>query len=97
MIYLQSFLVNEKLINMPITKSAKKALRQSKKHEIQNKSVIRSYKEAVKHTRQENTPENLRLAQSKLDIAAKKNIISKNKARRLKSRLSKPGSSTTLK
>ena len=80
---------------MPITKSAKKALRQSKKHELQNKSVIRIYKEAVKHTRQENTPENFRSAQSKLDIAAKKHIISKNKARRLKKRLSKPANQST--
>jgi small subunit ribosomal protein S20 len=71
------------------TKSAKKALKQSKKHAIRNTKVKKSLKEAVKGF--EKNPQKKLLAKvySIIDTAAKKHIIHQNKAARLKSRLAK--------
>jgi small subunit ribosomal protein S20 len=81
---------------MPITSSAKKALRQSVRRAAQNTSRKTAYKTAVKDMRKsvlakDNTKaqENLRIAMKALDKAAKTNAIKKNKASRLKSRLQK--------
>lgn len=80
---------------MPIIKSAKKALRVSeRKHEINDltrakiKSAVKGVKIGLK-TADSNTDELLSKAYRELDLAAKKNVIHKNKASRLKSRLSK--------
>ncbi|MEK7162763.1 MAG: 30S ribosomal protein S20 [Patescibacteria group bacterium] len=81
---------------MPIIKSAKKALRQNisrrrknlkKKAEL--KTIIKQYKKAVTTKDKEKTAEYLSQVYKKLDKAAKTNLIKKNKASRLKSRLSK--------
>lgn len=81
---------------MPITKSAKKALRQSKRREVQNTVRKTAYKTAVKEFRKlvvaKNTSDakaKLAAAMKALDKAAKTNAIKKNKASRLKSRLQK--------
>lgn len=73
---------------MPIIKSAKKKLRQDKKRRQRNLKDINDYKEAVKAVKKEKDLKKLeelvRKAYTKLDKAAKKKIIHKNKAARLK-------------
>jgi small subunit ribosomal protein S20 len=81
---------------MPNTPSAKKALRQSEKRRLLNRSQRSALRTAVKKVRTtaEGTDtaaaqEAYRLATKKLDQAAAKNLIHKNAAARTKSRLSK--------
>ncbi len=81
---------------MPITKSAKKALRQSKRRRAGNLAKKFAYKAAVKKVRtlalagdKKEIQSALSLAYKTLDKAAKTNVIAKNKAARLKSRLAK--------
>ncbi|PIU42767.1 MAG: 30S ribosomal protein S20 [Parcubacteria group bacterium CG_4_9_14_0_2_um_filter_35_11] len=81
---------------MPITKSAKKALRQARKRERRNllwKNKIKKIKKDIKRL-----IENKKIAEAKkilpqfykaVDKAAKNNIIKKNTAARKKSRLTK--------
>lgn len=73
---------------MPLTKSAKKALRNSvKKTEINAyfkvsmKNAVKAVTKAVK-TWADNLNETLVLAQKRIDKAAKKNIVSKKSAAR---------------
>jgi small subunit ribosomal protein S20 len=74
---------------MPVTKSAKKALRVGRRKSAVNAKIRNSYKEALKMTRKHPTEENLKKTFSILDKAAKSNVIHPNKAARLKSRLAK--------
>ncbi|MBI4134604.1 MAG: 30S ribosomal protein S20 [Candidatus Sungbacteria bacterium] len=81
---------------MPVTKSAEKALRQSKRRHIQNLIKKEAFKEAVKRVRTliaaqkaKEAKDALSLAYKALDKAAKTNVISKNTASRKKSRLAK--------
>ena len=81
---------------MPITKSAKKALRQNLSRNAKNTARKETYKKAVKEFRKLVSEKNLKDAAAKLsavfktlDKAAKTNVILKNKANRLKSRLAK--------
>jgi len=74
---------------MPITKSAHKALRQSKRKAIVNRRVKNAVKQAIRLFKKSPTLANLKKLYSVLDKAAKKNIFHKNKAARLKSRLAK--------
>jgi small subunit ribosomal protein S20 len=81
---------------MPTTKSAMKAMRQSIKRRVRNTKVKETYKGAVKDlkklitaAKKTETAEALKKAMSALDKAVKKNVIHKNKASRLKSRLMK--------
>ena len=81
---------------MPIIKSAKKALRQSKKREAKNKVVKRELKKAIKGLRQasqakdsKKVEELMPMIYKKIDKAAKRGLIKKNTASRKKSRLSK--------
>jgi len=74
---------------MPVTKSAKKALKQQIRRSKENKRIHRAYKLAIKKFKKEPTNKNLSWAYSKIDRAAKKNVIHKNKAARLKAQLSK--------
>jgi len=74
---------------MPITASAKKALRQSAKRRIENLSKTKALKAAIKDYKKSPSAESLSLVYKKLDKTAKTNVIPKNKASRLKSRLSK--------
>lgn len=77
---------------MPNIRSAKKKLRQDKKRTSRNtvysKSVEKIVKSLHKATKGKKV-EALRKAYSVLDKAVKKKIIHKNKASRLKSRISK--------
>ena len=81
---------------MPITASAKKALRQNKVHRERNVIKKNAYKKAVTNFRKlivqkknEEARAALALAFQALDKAAKTKVIEKNKASRLKSRLAK--------
>lgn len=73
---------------MPIIHSAKKKLKQDVTRTKLNRVTITAMKKAVKEARLKPTPKNLQAAQSLLDTAVKKKVIHKNKAARLKSRLS---------
>ena len=74
---------------MPNIKSAKKRVKvTSVKHES-NIPVKGSMKTAVKKTEKDANVENLNTANKRIDKACKKGIITKNKAARLKSRLTK--------
>ncbi len=72
---------------MPVTKSAKRALRKSLKKKASNLAIRQTYKRIVKTARRE--AKDLSGAFSALDRAAKRGVIHKRKAARLKSRLSK--------
>lgn len=74
---------------MPITKQAVKKLRRDKSVETHNAKIRTSLRDAVKAMRRHPTAKALSLAFGRLDKAAKTNIVHKNKAARLKSRLSK--------
>lgn len=74
---------------MPLLKHAKKKLKQDKKRTIKNKKIKDTYKSLVKKAKEKTTPETVSKAFSAVDKAAKKNILSKNKAAHLKSSLTK--------
>ncbi len=74
---------------MPITASAKKALRQNLRRRARNLAKKRALKVAIKEFKKAPKAESLMLVYQRLDKAAKANLIVKNKASRLKSRLSK--------
>jgi len=80
---------------MPLTKSAKKALRVDRHKKSVNDLTRAKVKSALKGARLaiDNTStdvkEKIDAAYRELDLAAKKNIIHKNRASRLKSRLAK--------
>ncbi|MBN2197925.1 30S ribosomal protein S20 [Candidatus Wolfebacteria bacterium] len=85
---------------MPNTKSAEKALRQTIRRRKRNikkkkdlKETIKQYKKLISDPnasgQDEKIKQSLSLVYKKLDKAAKVNLIKKNKANRLKSRLTK--------
>lgn len=81
---------------MPIIKSAKKALRQSKRRNVRNvayKTKIHKTKKTIEKgllTKDlEKAKTDLNAFYKIVDKAAKRNILHKNKANRLKSRLAK--------
>jgi small subunit ribosomal protein S20 len=81
---------------MPITSSAKKALRQSETRRIQNEKRKKAFKDAIKNLRKlvaqkkiDAAKELLPKVYKVLDKTAKVGTIKKNTADRLKSRLTK--------
>lgn len=74
---------------MPAIKSAKKKLRADKKRESANKKIKALVNVSLKKAQRKPTPKSIQEAFSIIDKGVKKNIIHKNKAARLKSRLSK--------
>jgi small subunit ribosomal protein S20 len=80
---------------MPLTKSAKKALKVDRQKKSVNDLTRAKVKSALKGARLaiDNTStdvkEKIDAAYRELDLAAKKNVIHKNRASRLKSRLAK--------
>ena len=70
---------------MPITKSAKKSLRASEKKRERNQTQEIELEKALKKV----SASNINEVVSKIDKAAKTGLIHKNKAARLKSRLTK--------
>lgn len=81
---------------MPHTKSAGKRLRQSEKRRARNKTTVKALKkqtravaEAVKAGDSAKLATEMVTAAKKLDKAAARGVIHKNKAARLKSRMAK--------
>ncbi len=74
---------------MPVTKTAKRALRGSKKKESVNKLIMSKLDFALRQAAKNKTLEKILSAVSLTDRAAKKKVIHKNKAARMKSQLSK--------
>jgi len=74
---------------MPVTKTAKRALRGSKNKTEINKLLVKRLEIAIRVARKSKKSENISLASSLADRAAKKGVIHKNKAARIKSQLSK--------
>jgi len=81
---------------MPITKSAKKALRQNKKKRVFNLKRIKKMKSLVKETKglikDKNKEQALKIlpeTYKAIDKASKRGVIKKNTANRKKSRLTK--------
>ncbi|MCK4426954.1 MAG: 30S ribosomal protein S20 [candidate division Zixibacteria bacterium] len=74
---------------MPTHKSVKKRLRQSKKANIQNRSIKSEIKTFVKKVEASLDEKDLKETVSLLDKAARKRVVHKNQASRVKSRLTK--------
>lgn len=81
---------------MPNTKAAKKALRQSEKRRVENlrqkrelNAILKDFKKTLSSDGIDAAKAKLSGVYKKLDKAAKGNLITKNKASRLKSRLTK--------
>jgi small subunit ribosomal protein S20 len=81
---------------MPVTKQAKKKLRKDKKREKNNLKLKSHYKKVVKKTKKNPTPKSLSQASKVIDKAAKKGLIHKNKAARIKSRLARSKNSANV-
>ncbi len=73
---------------MPVTKTAKRALRSSKRKTIINKRIIAQLEIAIRKAEKTKTGKAVREAISLADKSAKTNVIHRNKAARIKSRLS---------
>ncbi len=74
---------------MPITSSAKKKMKRDVRKRALNATQRAAMKKSVKAARRNPNTDTLKVAQKSLDKAAKNNLMHKNKAARLKSRLSK--------
>jgi len=74
---------------MPVTKTAKRALRVSKRKRLSNAKVSRDLEVALRLAKKSKNSANIKKAVSLTDRAAKKGIIHKNRASRIKSQLSK--------
>lgn len=76
---------------MPITKSAKKKLRKDRKRTLRNVIQIKGYKTLLKKIKKGkgDLKKLINEFYSKVDKCAKKKIIHKNKANRLKARVMK--------
>ena len=74
---------------MPIIKSAKKKLRVDKRRTKVNRVYRNKLKDALKEAREKKTKKSLQETYRVIDRAAKKKVIHKNKAARIKSRLVK--------
>lgn len=81
---------------MPITQSAKKALRSSKKKKVFNlrrsnemRDLIKQYKKLISEDKRDEANKIMPMVQKAIDKAAKKGVIKGNNADRKKSRLAK--------
>lgn len=81
---------------MPITTSAKKAIRVSKRKKVMNdrrtknmKEAVRNIEKAIKAGKKEDAAKMLSKAFQAVDKAAKRGVIKKNTAGRKKARLSR--------
>lgn len=74
---------------MPVTKTAKRALRGSRAKEIVNKLITSNLEAAIRQAKKSLNAAKITKAISLSDRAAKSKVIHKNKAARIKSQLSK--------
>lgn len=88
---------------MPIIKSAQKRVRSAKKAAVRNSRTRRELRDAVKTLQKalasgkKSVDNELRTAQSALDVAVKKNIIHKNKGARKKAQLAQAAKKAGIK
>lgn len=82
---------------MPIIKSAVKRMKQTVKRRERNVATKRDIKSAVKSFIEKPTAAGLSKAQSEIDTAVKKNLISKNTAARRKANLAKTAKAAGVK
>ena len=80
---------------MPVTKTAKRALRSAKRKEVFNAVFLKKLSIALRTARKKRTKEAIIKAVATADRAAKKKIIHKNKAARIKASLAKLMPKTT--
>lgn len=73
---------------MPVIKSAIKKLRKDRRREKENDGFRSKMKHVVKNARKKRGAKTLNEAFAYIDKASKKHLIHKNKAARMKSRLS---------
>lgn len=74
---------------MPVTKSAKKKLRQDKIRRARNKKIKTNLLLLIKNAKKQPSKKKVLEAIKAIDKAVKKHILHKNKAARIKSSLSK--------
>ncbi len=74
---------------MPVTVTAKRALRSSAKKALVNSLIISRLEISLREAKKLKTDKAVKTAISEADRAAKKKVIKKNKAARIKSALSK--------
>jgi small subunit ribosomal protein S20 len=74
---------------MPVTKTAKRALRGSLRKQKVNKVLLSRLEIALRKAKKGKKEKDIKLASSLADKASKKKVIHKNKAARIKSSLSK--------
>ncbi len=74
---------------MPVTVTAKRALRSSARKAIVNSLIISKLEIALREAKKAKSEKAVKKATSLADRAAKKKVIKKNKAARIKSTLSK--------
>ncbi len=72
---------------MPVTKTAKRALRSSKRKETVNRKTVKELEIALRNAEKSRSEKAVREAVSKTHRAAKKGIIHSNKAARIVNRL----------
>jgi small subunit ribosomal protein S20 len=72
---------------MPVTKTAKRALRSSSRKASFNKIITSKLESAIRIAKKSGKEEDVRKVFSLADRSAKKKLIHKNKAARIKSRL----------
>jgi small subunit ribosomal protein S20 len=82
---------------MPIIASAKKRVRTTNKATVRNSKTKRSLKGALKVFTKSPSAKSISNVQSQLDRAAKKGVIHKNKAARLKSKAAKKAKAAGVK
>ncbi len=82
---------------MPIIASAKKRVRTARKATVRNSKTKRSLKGALKVFDKSPSGKSISDAQSQIDRAAKKGVIHKNKAARLKSQAAKKAKAAGVK
>ena len=80
---------------MPVIKSAKKKLRKDKKITLVNNRLRALFKRTIKQAEKKPTDVNIQKAIKIVDKIAKKNILHKNKAAKIKSRLAKKNAKKT--
>ena len=80
---------------MPIIKSAKKKMRQDLERTKRNGGTIKLMKGKIKSALKSTSAITLNAAYKAIDTAVKKNVITKNKAARLKSRVAKTTTKNT--
>jgi len=74
---------------MPVTKTAKRALRSSKRKASVNAKILQSLEIAIRVAKKQKSAAKVIAAIKLTDKAAKKKVFHKNKAARIKSALSK--------